>query len=330
MTEPRISVLLPCYNSGETLGEAIDSVLAQSFGDFELLVLDDGSRDPATPPDDPRVTLLRSDDNLGLSRQLNLGIERARGEFIARLDADDIALPGRFEKQLGYLQAHPEIGICGSQAQLFDVGGDREIWEYPTDPDTCHATLFLRSSFLHPGVMIRKRVLDENSLRYDESFIVAQDYELWSRMLEVCQGANLPGCLTRYRVSDSQLTKAHSATKDRETRMIRQRLLDQLGVGNIDLYQQILSDDWQETSEFYNEVAEWLNSIYCANQIFPREAFADLLAEMFFKRCQWATRRGFDGLAAYRHLEFGQHYRARPTELLRMRMKSILKPALTS
>ena len=330
MNQPRISVLLPSYNSGDTLGDAIASVLAQSFGDFELLVLDDGSAQPASAPSDPRIAVLRSDRNLGLSRQLNLGIDRARGEFIARLDADDIAHPQRFEQQLAFLLDHPEIGICGSQAQLFDAGGEREIWDYPTSPQECHATLFLRSCFLHPGVMIRTSILREYGLRYDESYAVAQDYELWFRLLEVTRGANLPACLTSYRVSDSQLTRAHSETKTRETRQIRERLLGRLGVGGLDLYERILSDEWEESATFYAEVAGWLNKVQAANNLFPEPAFGRLLAEMFFARCQCASRRGFDGLAAYQQLDFARHFRSGPAARWRMRVKSILKPALTS
>lgn len=333
-TTPTISVLLPCYNSAATLRESIGSLLAQTFSDFEVLILDDGSTDgPVPQSDDPRIELIRSDKNLGLGRQLNIGLERCRGEFVARLDADDLALPERFQKQLDCLRSSPEIGICGSQAQLFDAAGDREIWNYPTQPDLCHATLFLRSSFLHPGVMMRRSVIEEHQLRYDETLRVAQDYELWCRMLKHTSGTNLDECLTRYRISDSQLTSAHSDVKDRETQLIRATMLDELGVGGLDVYNQLLAPEWEESTTFFTKIADWLNAVFDANQgcrVFPPEAFAMMLAELFFQRCQCATRRGFDGLSTFRRLKFADHYRARRIALMRLRMKSVLKPSLAS
>ena len=253
MSEPTITVLLPCYNSEATLRESIDSVLAQTFADFELLILDDGSTGmPEIPTGDPRIIYLRSDENLGLSRQLNLGLDRARGEFIARLDADDIAVPERFEKQLHLLRSSPDIGICGSHARLFDADGDREIWHYPTDPDVCHASIFLRSSFLHPGVMMRRRVLESNNLRYDGSLRVAQDYELWLRLLKVTSGTNLDECLTRYRISDSQLTRAQNALKEHETDLVRTTILDELGIGDLGIYNRVVATVWEESPEFFS------------------------------------------------------------------------------
>jgi hypothetical protein len=333
MKNPAISVLLPCYNSAETLRASIASVIAQSFADFELLILDDGSEESVEIIDDPRIIYLRSEKNLGLSAQLNIGIERARGEFIARLDADDIAQPYRLQKQIDAMGNNPEVGICGSWAQLFDENGAREIWHYSSLPDECHATLFLRSSFLHPGVMIRTSVLVENHIRYDETLKVAQDYELWYRLLKVTTGINLEECLTHYRISSSQLTRAHSDTKDRETRLIRERILGELGIDDLDCYEQILASEWEETMAFYTRVAAWLNTAAVANRqrnVFPEAAFETLLARMFFDRCQCATRRGFDGLRAYREISFGNRYRARPSDLIRLRMKSALKPALSS
>ena len=282
MNRPVISVLLPCYNSEATLQESVASILAQTFADFELLLLDDGSTQPVENIADPRVQVIRSEKNLGLGAQLNLGIEQAQGEFIARIDADDIAAPERFQKQLNLLNQSPEIGICGSQAQLFDASGDQEIWNYPSDPDDCHATLFVRSSFLHPGVLIRKELLE--TLRYDESLKVAQDYELWTRLLKVTQGTNHTECLTHYRVSDSQLTKAHSDTKVRETLLIRQQILDELEINGIEIYSEFLSDEWEENAATYLRIAAWLNAVIAANktrQAFPPEALKKLLAEIF-------------------------------------------------
>jgi glycosyltransferase involved in cell wall biosynthesis len=270
-----------------------------------------------------------------LSNQLNLGIDAAVGKYIARLDADDLAEPTRFAKQIRLMEAESAIGICGSQAQLFDARGDREVWHYPTDPDATHAVLFLRSSFLHPGVMIRKAVLVEHRLRFDPTIQVAQDYELWYRMLKVTRGTNLPERLTRYRISESQMTQAQAPRKTQECVAIRRTMIRDLGLEptaeRMAWYDRILATKWEQSGFWFSAVASWLNEVVAANEerrVFPSRAFRSLLAEMFFYRCQCATRRGFDGLAAYRQLKCSSGYRPPLVELTRMKMKAILKCGL--
>lgn len=220
---PAITVLMPVFNARDYLAESLESVLGQSFGDFELLVIDDGSADGTgdyfAALADPRVRVLRNDRNLGLTRSLNRGLDAATGRYIARMDADDIAEPRRLERQVELLSAHSSVGIVGSGRRLIDEGG-RSVAEARAVPDDLGIRwkCLLGNPFAHPTVMLRREVLDRHHLRYDPAFRTAQDYELWTRLLCHTRAANLERPLLRYRLRDgiSRTSKAEQlANHDR-------------------------------------------------------------------------------------------------------------------
>ena len=202
---PRVSVIMAVYNGEKWLAEAIDSVLAQTYGDFEFLIHDDGSTDgsPAILSDyaarDPRI-ILSSAPNRGLPASLNLLIDEARGEFLARMDGDDICYPERFSRQVAYLDAHPDIAVLGSRVRVIDDAG-RPV-HFVKDP-TDHAAIDARNidgrtAISHPSVMMRRNALLAVG-GYDTSFRSAQDLELWLRMGEKFRLANFPEVLFDYR-----------------------------------------------------------------------------------------------------------------------------------
>jgi hypothetical protein len=334
---PTISVLLPFHNSGQYLAAAISSLLTQTFRDFEILLLDDGSTDKSRSVlsafDDPRIKYLRSEQNLGLSRQLNIGLEQATGTYVARMDADDISVPSRLQKQYSFLEDHPEIGICGSYAQRFDEAGTRDIWKYPIAPADVHAALFFRSSFLHPGVLMRRSIFVQRpTLRYDETLVVAQDYMFWYEALKTTNGANLPECLTWYRVSPGQLTVTKAQTKGEETRRIRLTMLRDLGLtpsrAEEEFHNSILDQSWHESREFFQAAVNWLTRLEEANRktgVFPAAAFAEMLARYFYFQCRCATGRSFRAQTFYSQLKFGTAYSPPLPERLRVMMKSFLR-----
>jgi hypothetical protein len=195
---------MPVFNEGTFLSEAVESILKQTFKDFEFLIIDDGSTDGCidilAPQRDSRLHVLRNEKNLGLTRSLKIGVELARGEYIARMDADDVALPGRLEKQVAYLTTYPEIGILGSACYVIDQQGHRiGFLRFPLDDLEIRWATLLASPFAHPAVMLRRDVLLKNKLNYDERFQATQDYDLWTRMLNHTSGANLAEPLLLYR-----------------------------------------------------------------------------------------------------------------------------------
>lgn len=211
---PRVSVLLPVFNGAAFLRESIASILAQDFGDFEIVVVDDGSSDDSIPIiqsfNDGRIRLHANAKNIGMTGALNVGLALCRGEYIARMDADDICHPFRFSRQVAFLDRHPEVGLVGSAIWVVDRAG--RLYDFVPQPRTDDAIRFVamtKNPFHHPTVMLRRRVLTEHSLTYDPAFS-NQDYKLWADLLRVTKGANLGSPLLRYRVHGENFSTLHS------------------------------------------------------------------------------------------------------------------------
>jgi glycosyltransferase involved in cell wall biosynthesis len=216
---PRVSVIMAVYNAEPWLTEAVESVLGQTFGDFELVVIDDGSRD-ATPEilariRDPRLRVVRQRQS-GQTPALNHGLQLSRGALIARMDGDDVALPDRLARQVAFLDAHPDVGLLGTACREISATGAiiRTIIPPAEDPEI-RRILIRENPFTHSAVMFRRTVLDASG-RYDEGFVVAQDYDLWLRMSRLTRLANLPEPLVLRRLAPGQLSSARENTRLRD------------------------------------------------------------------------------------------------------------------
>jgi glycosyltransferase involved in cell wall biosynthesis len=194
---PLVSVLLAAHDEALYVRSAVESVLGQTLGDLELVVVDDASTDETadivTAVEDERVVLLRNDDQLGLAASLNRALDRATGRYVARLDADDVALPRRLERQVARLRAEPAVAIVGSDvADLDEAGRPGPVHEMPRGPVAVRWHALFAAPFFHPTVLVDREVLDRHGLRYDHSFLESEDYELWTRLLELADGDNVP------------------------------------------------------------------------------------------------------------------------------------------
>ncbi|HSF45703.1 MAG TPA: glycosyltransferase [Chitinophagaceae bacterium] len=188
MSMPRVSVIMPVYNTAQYLGEAISSVLSQSFSDFEFIIIDDGSTDHSgeviSAFHDMRIRYLKNEQNMGLVYTLNRGVDEARGQWIARMDGDDISLPNRFAEQILYLSAHPEVDVLACRVELIDEKGD-STGEWLHDAAAVSAQeiidhLPVNNCIAHPTVMIAADVLKQ--FRYLPEQAQAEDYDLWLRL----------------------------------------------------------------------------------------------------------------------------------------------------
>ena len=178
MNSPFISVLMSVYNGAPYLREAIDSVLTQSFVDFEFIIFDDKSTDGSLEVikgcQDERVILIENPENQGLTRNLARGMDLARGIYVARMDADDVCLPHRFAKQVDFLQRLPTISVVGSSVIFFDETGQEFVAYQSTSHDEIKCHLLFGFTMLHPSVMMRKSDLVAHSLHYDPHFECSQ------------------------------------------------------------------------------------------------------------------------------------------------------------
>lgn len=234
MSSPIVSVLLPVHNGAAYLHEAISSVLRQTFQSFELIVIDDCSTDESTTIvnsfQDPRVRLITSDRRLRICNALNLGIENAKGQFLARMDADDICFPHRLERQVRFLRRYPEIGFCGSWVRRFGETQQAQTYRRPVGAMRVQAFAFFDNPMVHSSVMLRREVLKCLDVAYRDDFAKAEDYDLWTRLFEFSWGDNLPEILMDYRVHPQSVTIQKSEAMDYTACRVLARELKRLGL----------------------------------------------------------------------------------------------------
>ncbi len=216
--KPSISVVMPVFNGEKYLSEAIKSVLNQTYNDFKLILINDGSTDNTEQIiksfDDSRIVYIKNDGNKGLAFSFNAGITKAIGRYIARMDADDICEKNRFEKQLNFLESNPDIGIVGSSVIMIDERGNKiKILNRETSHINIKWSSLFSTPMFHPSVMGKTEIFKNNL--YDENFKNSEDYELWSRLLFSTNiiFANIAEPLLRYRVYPNSFTQTLNLDK---------------------------------------------------------------------------------------------------------------------
>ena len=204
-----ISVVISVYNGEKHLRESVESVLNQTFTDFEFIIVNDGSTDASLEIiksyDDERIQIINNEENIGLTKSLNKALKQAQGEYIARQDADDISLPNRLELQLEFLEKHPEVALLGTGVYVINENGDT-VEKRIMHPKP-KKSLLKGNRFIHGSVMFRKSVIDELGA-YNETLKYSQDYELWLRMSKKYDVRNLTAPLYKLRMHrDSILSR---------------------------------------------------------------------------------------------------------------------------
>ena len=231
MKETPVTVLLPVYNN-EKINLCIDSVLNQTFRDFELLIIDNASTDHTADVvrsyDDERIRLIVNEKNLGATGSLRKGIDLIKTRYIARIDADDLMLPERLEKQLAYMENNPDYGIVGSWTRHIDQNDQLyAVNKLCTTDKGIRTYLNIQSPFYHPAVMLRNSILKEHDLNYDPDIKVAVEYDLWNRVLRYSKGCNLPEVLTYYRTGGDSLTSRNTTKRLQEYLNVRERVCEE-------------------------------------------------------------------------------------------------------
>lgn len=285
---PEVAVLLPVYNGEAFIAEAVKSILQQSYTNFELLIMDDGSTDgtgrilASLAAQDPRIRV-HSRENRGLIATLNEGLALCSSEFVARMDADDYALPHRLATQYAYMTTHKEVAVCSAGIEEYETG---RILSWEGYGEAVRVRLLFGCCLYHPTVMARRSALLSVG-GYDTSVPCAEDYDLWVRLAEAGYVlATLPQVLLRYRTHPQVSRAGYKWQMNQTTSHIQQRLLTALNVTptrrQIDRHQFCISG-CPETSKMLDEAKKWLRQLVKANEyakVYDQEVFLQTLGEI--------------------------------------------------
>ncbi|WP_100637680.1 glycosyltransferase [Marinomonas sp. ef1] len=221
MKKPLISVVMSVYNGEKYLASAIESILTQTIDDFEFIIVNDGSNDSslsiinAYAVVDCRIKLITR-SNKGLINSLNEGLSISSGVYIARMDADDISIRNRFEKQIEFLESNPEVGVCGSWVEVFGEDVKSKVWKMPLENSVLKAGLIFSVPFAHPTVMMRKSIIDLHGLKYDLNYKDAEDYKFWLDFSKYTLFLNVPMVLLKYRYHQESISRQADKKKNQD------------------------------------------------------------------------------------------------------------------
>lgn len=237
MKTPTISVIMPVYNAEKYISETIESILNQTYSDFELLILDDHSSDTSLAiiqsfqERDPRIVVVSKLKNVGPANLRNEGFKLANAPFIALMDADDIALPTRFEKQILVLTNNLEIGVCGTWFTFFG-GKKNRVIRHEEQPEAIKVSFLHSCGIGNPTVMLRKSCLQ--GLQFDPEYVPVEDYELWSRLLSKTKFYNIQESLLRYRQHENNISKTKIQNVNGAVLQVKKNQMMQFGIAASD------------------------------------------------------------------------------------------------
>ena len=301
-----ISVILPVYNGEKYLDEAIQSILSQTYAQFEFIIINDGSSDSSLEiikkykKIDHRIILVDR-ENRGLVASLNEGISLSKGNFIARMDQDDISLKNRFKEQVDFLEKHNDVGVCGCWVEVFSNNREISLWKLPTSDTELKIGLLFSVPFAHPSIMMRKALITKLQLRYNEKYQNAEDYKFWVDFSKYTKFANISKVLFRYRYLETSMSRIADATKNDERYKTLSNIfiqqLDILGIYNTEkenrLHFVLMKNDRIERSGFsVQEVEVYLKKMLNQNKkskIYSEKEFREFLGKkyiafLFFKK----------------------------------------------
>jgi glycosyltransferase involved in cell wall biosynthesis len=298
--KPEVTVLMPNYNNAPFLDEAIKSIIGQSFKDFIFLIVDDGSTDESIQIirkfTDPRIRLIEKEKNSGIVDALNIGLAQVDTKYIVRMDGDDISTPDRIKTLYDFMEKNEHIGVCGSQMKIF--GTENAVTSYHTDPGMIKARLIFNNGVSHPASIFRSSILKKNNLFYRNIFPYMEDYDLFFRMKDHTEFANIDAVLFHYRLLSHNSTVKHKDSVMERYRNIYGKLI--LPSLNIEPTESNL----EKHLEFFikpgltfsmREYKRWTKLLISQNEktkAFPQKALEELLKErwdvFFFKAVSMA------------------------------------------
>jgi len=303
MENPKLSVIMPVYNGGNYLIPAIKSVLNQTFSDFELIILNDASTDQSLNNikkfKDRRIRLINREKNIGLQRNLFDGFNFAQGEYIARMDQDDICHLNRFVEQVNFLDKNPKVGLCGTWCKTIGVGKSF-INKLPCDFEDIRANLLWQTSFVHPSVMMRKNLFKKFNLNYDQTLKYGEDYDLWMRASYNFPIRNIPKVLLFYRIHRNNTSQIFKKEMNISAYRVRIEILKRLGITQSKeeerLHNYFFPEEGETVVDFLAKEERWLIKILEANKkssVYKTSSLNKVVHERWRVICGMNAKNGF-------------------------------------
>lgn len=303
---------MPVYKGDEYLSEAVDSILNQTFSDFEFIIICDDPTDETChildkyQQNDSRMRVYYQ-ERQGLVNSLNKGFSLARGEYIARMDADDICLSDRLEEQVKFMDQNPQICVCGSWIAIigYNAGG---IWKYPIENNEIQCKHLFNCSIAHPSSIIRKELLVQQNLMYDSTFRHCEDYALWVRISTLYPLANIGKVLLKHRIHPSAIGQHYSSDQKKCADQVRYRQLREFfrltpTENELMLHSSISVGEFETRKDYLNDVNRWLLKIWAANnevEYFDKLALSAELAKRWYAACNKTTNLGLETWGQFR------------------------------
>lgn len=329
MSIPAVSIIMPVYNCSSYISEAVESILNQTFDDFELIIIDDHSTDETLKLihgyHDPRIRLIEKQTKTGLVESLNKGLSLAKGRYVARMDGDDVSDITRLEKQVDFLDNHPNIVLCGTAYQLTDT---QAKVTYPPDHASIKVALLEYCPIGHPTVMFRNSFLIQHNLTYDKGFEGAEDYELWTRLVWLGEICNMPDVLLTYRSHQEQYSNSNKHNQVKHSNLSRINMLGKLwaAASETDPYTRelLFQDQSIASAAKLQEIIAWMADITSTNK--QTNCYDPLIFNSYISAKKKSTVRRFylhqtnyKPKVLYNFIKHGKHYKGCFTTLEQMK-----------
>lgn len=294
--KPLVSIVMSVYNDELYLKQSLDSIFAQTMQDFEIIIVDDASTDRTVEIineyQDERIRLYLNETNQGLTKNLNRGLSFVRGEYIARMDGDDICRPDRLEKQIQWLEAHPSLMLISCRTHMF--GDEDLVSDIQGTPKQLQARMLIRPVLAHPGFMMRRELVEKQGFCYDESYRSAQDYNFAVRVAKQFEIGIAPEVLLDYRVHKKQVSSKRGTEQSANADRVRKLQLEWLGV-TLDEKQEQVYRAWAQEIRgcdlsHYKEAKNLIRIFAERNadkQLYQQEVLKKELKKLLF---QWMIR----------------------------------------
>lgn len=335
LKNPYVTVLMPVYNGEKYLKQAIESILNQTFKDFEFLIINDGSTDSSKKIiksfKDSRIKLINNEKNIKIAASLNKGLNLAQGKYIARMDCDDISLKNRLTWQIEFMNKNPQIGISGGFTKK--IGTKKSFTtKYFLNHDELKANMLFNASMSHPTIIMHKNLIEKHKLRYNKNFSNSQDRELWSRAIKFFKFANLNKVILYHRIHNKNESSKNSNIQKENANKTIINQLKKLNLSpseqELKIHRAIKTPINLKKEEFIKSISEWYQKIIKANKktkTFNEKSLLKILSKKYFNIYYNLSDNGFWAWKKYWKSDFAKNKYHSKLEIIKFFIRCLFK-----